>query len=44
MSESQERMMAVVTPDDIDALHGDLREVGRPRDRDRRGHRHAAGS
>ena len=29
MSESQERMMAVVEPANVDALPGDLREVGR---------------
>ena len=40
MSESQERMMAVVEPDDVAAFLGDLREVGRRRDRRRRGHRH----
>ena len=40
MSESQERMMAVVEPDDVDGVPGDLREVGRRRDRRRRGHRH----
>ena len=34
MSESQERMMAVVEPDKLDAVHGDHRQVGR------RGHRH----
>ena len=39
MSESQERMMAVVEPGDVDGVHGDLREVGRRGGRDRRGHR-----
>ena len=40
MSESQERMMAVVEPDDVDGVPGDLREVGRRGHRRRRGHRH----
>ena len=39
MSESQERMMAVVEPADVDALPGDLREVGRRGHRRRRGRR-----
>ncbi len=40
MSESQERMMAVVEPDDVDQRAGDLRQVGRRGRRRRRGHRH----
>ena len=40
MSESQERMMAVVEPGDVDGVPGDLREVGRRGRRRRRGHRH----
>ena len=40
MSESQERMMAVVEPDNVDAVPEDLRQVGRAGRRDRRGHRH----
>ena len=40
MSESQERMMAIVEPRRARALPGHLREVGRPGDGDRRGHRH----
>ena len=40
MSESQERMMAVVEPDDVDGVPGDLRQVGRRGRRHRRGHRH----
>ena len=39
MSESQERMCAIVEPGNVDALPRDLRQVGRRRDRDRRGHR-----
>ena len=40
MSESQERMMAVVEPDDVERVPGDLRQVGRRGRRGRRGHRH----
>ena len=40
MSESQERMMAVVEPADVERVHGDLREVGGRGSRRRRGHRH----
>ena len=39
MSESQERMMAVVEPGRRRRVHGDLPQVGRARDRRRRGHR-----
>ena len=39
MSESQERMMAVVEPGRRRGVPGDLREVGRRRHRHRRGHR-----
>ena len=42
MSESQERMMAVVEPGDVERVPGDLREVGRRGRRDRRGHRRPA--
>ena len=38
-SESQERMCAVVTPEDVDAFLAVCREVGHPRHGDRRGHR-----
>ena len=38
-SESQERMCAVVTPEHVDAFLAICAEVGRDRDRDRRGHR-----
>ena len=40
MSESQERMMAIVTPADVDRVPGHLRPVGGARHGDRRGHRH----
>ena len=40
MSESQERMMAVVEPGDVDGVPRDLRQVGRRGRRGRRGHRH----
>ena len=39
MSESQERMMAVVEPGDVDGVPRDLREVGGRRHRHRRGDR-----
>ena len=39
MSESQERMMAVVEPGDVDAFLAICAQVGRRRHRDRRGHR-----
>ena len=39
MSESQERMMAVVEPADVERVPGHLRQVGGRRHRDRRGHR-----
>ena len=40
MSESQERMMAVVEPEDVDRLLAICAQVGRRGRRDRRGHRH----
>ena len=39
MSESQERMMAIVEPGDIGRVPGDLRQVGRAGHGDRRGNR-----
>ena len=42
MSESQERMMAIVEPAGLDRFLAHLREVGRPGHGDRRGHRHRA--
>ena len=39
MSESQERMMAVVEPGDVERVPRDLRQVGRAGDGRRRGHR-----
>ena len=39
MSESQERMMAVVEPGRLDGVHGDHRPLGRRGRRRRRGHR-----
>ena len=43
MSESQERMMAVVEPADVERVPGDLPQVGRAGGGDRRGHRRATG-
>ena len=40
MSESQERMMAVVRPDQLDEFLAITAQVGRRDGRDRRGHRH----
>ena len=41
VSESQERMLCVAEPARVDEVLARLREVGGPRHRDRRGHRHA---
>ena len=38
-SESQERMLAIVAPGVLDAVHGGLRALGSPRDRHWQGHR-----
>ena len=42
VSESQERMLCVVEPANVDAVMDAVREVGGRRRRDRRRHRHAA--
>ena len=41
VSESQERMLCVAEPARVDEVLARVREVGGPRHRDRRGHRHA---